>query len=123
MGKILKSTKPTGDSELDFLITEIWEAIEHRLPIVNRPGILTVEHTEQGQVLTPVGSGPPGSSTTGMIHRGEWSSGTTYALQNVVSRGNLGEFVAFAAPPVGTPPESGGAYWHGLTWPSPGVWA
>jgi hypothetical protein len=67
--------------------------------------------------------GSGGSETSGMVHRGEWVSATQYAEQNVVTRGNLGEFVVFATPPVGTPPETGAPYWHGWSTEPSGRWA
>lgn len=122
MGKILNTKKPSGSTEFDFYLQDIWEAIENRTRILDRPGKITVAYTEKGIELTPVGSGVGGSST-GVQHRGEWSSSTQYAAQNIVSRGNLGEFIAFSAPPVATAPETGAPYWHSLNWASPGVWA
>jgi hypothetical protein len=64
-----------------------------------------------------------GGGAVGMVHRGEWSAAVQYGSQNVVTRGTLGEFVALATPAIGVPPESGAPNWHGLMWPSPGVWA
>lgn len=66
--------------------------------------------------------GGGGDEATGMTYLGEWSASTTYSEQNLVTRGALGEFVCLQAPPVGTAPETGSPYWHGLVHPFPGVW-
>jgi hypothetical protein len=63
MKEMLHSTKPTGDSELDFLLTEIWEAIQVKMRILNRPGVITVEYTEKGIALTPVAGGKSSQSS------------------------------------------------------------
>lgn len=73
--------------------------------------------------LIQVDIGAGSGSTTGMVHKGEWSADTQYAAQEVVTRGILGEFVAFATPPIGLAPESGLPYWHGWAYPPPGQWA
>lgn len=121
MGKILKFTKPAGDSEFDHMMIGFYEAIEKLVP-VNRPGIITVELTEQGLVLTPVAP-RGGAGASGAWHLGEYNSTTAYAAQKQVTRGTLGEFVSMQAVPEGVLPESGAPYWHGLTWASPGVWS
>lgn len=63
------------------------------------------------------------SAPAGMRHRGEWDASSTYSSQNVVTRGNLGEFRATQAVPVGTVPESGAPYWAVWTTSAPGFWA
>jgi hypothetical protein len=66
--------------------------------------------------------GGSSESVTGMIHRGEWSASTQYAVQNVVTRGILGDFVALELPTVAIPPESG-VPWHSISVPAQGSWA
>jgi hypothetical protein len=61
--------------------------------------------------------------TSGMAYMGEWSAATSYTEQNVVTRGSLGEFICLLAPPLATTPETGAPYWHGWSYPPPGVWA
>ena len=63
-----------------------------------------------------------GGGTGQMTYKGEWSAGGTYAVQNIVTRGVLGEFIAVQAPPAGTAPETGAPYWHAWQYPPPGVW-
>lgn len=63
-----------------------------------------------------------GDEATGMTYIGEWSAAVTYAAQNVVTRGSLGEFICLQPPPLATTPETGSPYWHALAQPPPGNW-
>jgi len=58
----------------------------------------------------------------GAAYLGEWSSTTSYTKDKIVTRGNLGDFIAVGTVPAGTPPETGAPYWHGISFPTPGIW-
>ena len=63
MGKILKSTKkPVGSSEFDIYLKELWEACEHKLPLIAGRGVDEIQQTDLGQVLhvTPARGGAAG---------------------------------------------------------------
>ena len=68
-------------------------------------------------------SGGAGITTsTGMTYKGEYDSGTQYDVQQIVTRGVIGEFICVQQPPIGTAPETGAPYWHALQYPPPGQW-
>jgi hypothetical protein len=56
MGKILNTKKPSGTSEFDFFLQDIWEAIENRTRIIPRAGVLDVAYTDKGVEIIPVQS-------------------------------------------------------------------
>lgn len=67
--------------------------------------------------------GGAGETASGMIYKGEWSVSVQYAAQDVVTRWNLGEFVAIATPTAGDPPETDASTWHQFVVQPPGIWA
>jgi len=58
----------------------------------------------------------------GMKFLGEYNITLQYSAENVVTRGNLGAYVAMDSVPPGNPPEAGSPFWAALFNSVPGKW-
>jgi len=106
--------KPRHALDYESLL-EIWQAV-NALRNARMGGGGQVFVTDSNTVYMD------GGGSGQMTYKGEWTAGGTYAVQNIVTRGVLGEFIAVQAPPAGTAPETGAPYWHAWQYPPPGVW-
>jgi hypothetical protein len=85
MKRLLQSKRPTGSSELDFFLQEVWDAIQVFGRIVDQPGKLTVEYTNGGIVLTPQS---PGATAASSPHPFKIVRGSTW-LKYIIKTGHV----------------------------------
>lgn len=112
--------RPTGDDAEAYFMQRVWDICFGTESRYIDSTTVRVEETTRGIAFHAAPARAGGSGT--VTHLGEWSAATTYKAQQIVTRGALGEFIAFQNPPVGTAPETGAPYWHAWVQPFPGVW-
>jgi hypothetical protein len=94
MGKILNTKKPSGTSEFDFFLQDIWEAIENRTRIIPRAGVLDVAYTDKGIEITPAGSRGGGTVDVAMRVKSVQANYITCRSWNGVDEGTSDILVA-----------------------------